>query len=166
MQYGILYFLSCEFLFSPLASSAWSAELPLIPMEDFFRNPEVASFSISPDGKKLAYKKPWKRRLNIYVRDIESGQERRLTSATDRDVAGFFWKGSDRIAFSQDKGGDENFHIFLVGIDGGDPKELTPFEGVKTYVLDDLEEDLRHLLISMNKNNPEVFDVYRCDLET
>ncbi|MDR2180087.1 MAG: S9 family peptidase [Synergistaceae bacterium] len=171
MQYGILYFLSFAFLLAPSASSALTADSAdlkpaLIPMEDFFRNPEVASFSISPDGKKLAYKKPWERRLNIYVRDIESGQERRLTSATERDISGFFWKGNDRIAFSQDKGGDENFHVFLVNIDGGEPKELTPFDGVKTYVLDDLEEDPRHLLISMNKNNPEVFDVYRCDLET
>jgi dipeptidyl aminopeptidase/acylaminoacyl peptidase len=139
---------------------------PLIPVEDFFRNPKLASFSISPDGKKLAFLKPWERRLNVYVRDIDTGEERRLTSATERDVADFFWKGGDRIAFSQDKGGDENFHVFLVGIGGGEPRELTPFDGVKTYVLDDLEEDPRHMLVSMNKNNPKVFDVYRCDLET
>jgi dipeptidyl aminopeptidase/acylaminoacyl peptidase len=135
-------------------------------MEDFFRNPETASFSISPDGSKLAYLKPWERRLNIYVRDVDSSEERRLTSSSERDIAGFFWKGSDRIAFLQDNGGDENFHIFLVGVGGEEPKELTPFDGVKTYVLDDLEEDPRHMLISMNKNNAEVFDVYRCDLET
>lgn len=168
MQYGFLFFLSMALLFSaPLTTSARAEAMPpLIPMEDFFRNPEVAGFTLSPDGTKLAYLKPWERRLNVYVRDIDSGKERRLTSATERDIAGFFWKGSDRIAFSQDKGGDENFHIFLVGIDGGEPKELTPFDGVKTYVLDDLEEDPHHMLISMNKDNPEVFDVYRCDLET
>jgi dipeptidyl aminopeptidase/acylaminoacyl peptidase len=171
MQYGTLCVLGFALFFAPFASSAWAAESTdfksaLIPMEDFFRNPDIASFAISPDGKKLAYKKPWERRLNVYVRDIENGEERRLTSATERDISGFFWKGSDRIAFSQDKGGDENFHIFLVGIEGGEPKELTPFDGVKTYVLDDLEEDPRHLLISMNKNDPKVFDVYRCDLET
>jgi dipeptidyl aminopeptidase/acylaminoacyl peptidase len=141
---------------------------PLVPVEDFFRNPDVVSFSISPDGKKLAYLKPWENRLNVHVRDLDGdkNKERRLTSATERDIGGFFWKGSNRIAFVQDRGGDENFHVFLVGADGGEPKELTPFDGVKTYVLDDLEEDPRHMLISMNKNNPEVFDVYRCDLET
>jgi len=143
-------------------------------MEDFFRNPDIASFSISPDGKKLAYVKPWERRLNVYVRDVESGEERRMTSITERDVSGFFWKGSDRIAFSRDRNGDENFHIFLVNLGdkpenpdaSPEPRELTPFDGVKTYVLDDLEEDPRHMLISMNKNNPEVFDVYRCELDT
>ena len=174
MQYGIFFF-SLLLLFSaPLTNGSWAGEaetatggLPaLIPMEDFFRNPDVASFSISPDGKKLAYVKPWERRLNVHVRDIDSGEERRLTSATERDIAGFFWKGNDRIAFVQDQGGDENYHIFLVAAEGGEPRELTPFEGVKTYVLDDLEEDPRHMLISMNRNNPEVFDVYRCDLDS
>ena len=168
MQYCVLFFLSLALLFTaPFTLSAWGAELPpLIPMEDFFKNPDIASFSISPDGKKLAYVKPWERRLNVHVRDIDSGEEQRLTSATERDIAGFFWKGSDRIAFVQDKGGDENFHIFLVDVKGGEPKELTPFDGVKTYVLDDLEEDPQHMLISMNRRNPEVFDVYRSNLET
>ncbi|MDR1377537.1 MAG: S9 family peptidase [Synergistaceae bacterium] len=170
MQYGLWSFLCAAALCAPLVVNAREARAdtspPLIPMEDFFRNPEVASFSISPNGKKLAYMKPWERRLNVYVRDIYSGEERRLTSAVERDVAGFFWKGNDHIAFRQDKGGDENFHIFLVDIGGGEPRELTPFDGVKTYVLDDLEEDPRHMLISMNKDNPKVFDVYRCDLDT
>ena len=169
MQYGVLCFLAVILIAaSPFVLSARTHVLPpLIPMEDFFRNPDISDFSISPDGNKLAYVKPWERRLNIYVRDVATGEERRLTSVTDRDVGGFFWKGSDRIAFSRDKGGDENFHVFLVGIaDDQEPRELTPFDGVKAYVLDDLEKDPRHILISMNKNNPEVFDVYRCDLET
>jgi dipeptidyl aminopeptidase/acylaminoacyl peptidase len=135
-------------------------------MEDFFRNPESLVFRISPDGNKLAYLKPWENRMNIFVRDIEGGEERRITSATERGVDGFFWKGSDSIAFLMDKNGDENFHVFRVKLDGGEPRELTPFDGVKARVVDDLEEDPRHMLISMNKDNPEVFDVYRCDLET
>jgi len=167
MNYGILCLVVALFvLASPLASGAANLP-PLIPVEDFFRNPEVARFVLSPDGKKLAFLRPWERRLNVYVRDLETGEERRLTSVTDRDLSGFFWKGSDRIVFSRDAGGDENFHLFLVGIEGdAEPKELTPFPGVRTFVIDDLEEDPRHMLISMNRTNPEVFDVYRIDLET
>ena len=52
----------------------------------------------------LAFVKPWERRMNVYVRDIETGAEKRVTSATERDIAGFFWKGSDRIVYIQDKG--------------------------------------------------------------
>jgi dipeptidyl aminopeptidase/acylaminoacyl peptidase len=139
---------------------------PLIPAEDFFRNPETVSYRISPDGSKLAYLKPWENRLNIYVRDIDGGVERRVTSATERGVSGFFWKGSDRIAFSQDKGGDENYHLFLAPAGGGEILELTPFDGVKVRVEDELTEDPDHMIISMNRDNPEVFDVYRCDIDT
>ena len=43
---------------------------PLIPMEDFFRNPEKSSFSISPNGNYIAYMKPWKTRMNVFVMEI------------------------------------------------------------------------------------------------
>ena len=165
------FVLSCVL---PLASTACAAESgedsssvpPVLPMEDFFRNPEVGAFSLSPDGAKLAFVKPWERRMNVYVRDIETGAEKRVTSATKRDIAGFFWKGSDRIVYIQDKGGDENFHIYLTDIEGKASRDLTPFDGVRAGVLDDLEEDPKHMLLEMNRRNPEVFDVYRCELAT
>ncbi len=146
-----------------------TAAVPLIPVEDFFKNTETAAFAISPDGKKLAFAKPWERRMNVYVRNIDSGEERRVTSATERDIAGFFWKGSNRIVYVQDSGGDENYHIYLVNLENNEKfeaRDLTPFKGVRAGVLDDLEEDPAHMLIKMNKNNPEVYDVYRCVLDT
>ena len=40
---------------------------PLIPMEDFMRNPEKSSFQISPDGNHIAFMKPWKIRMNVFI---------------------------------------------------------------------------------------------------
>ena len=115
---------------------------PQIPVQDFFRNPDTASYAISPDGSKLAFAKPWERRMNVYVRDIASGEERRVTSASERDIAGFFWKGSDRIVYAQDNQGDENFHVYIVNINNvNEARDLTPFEKVRAGVLDDLEEE-------------------------
>ena len=148
------------------AAVAFAAMPPLLPMEDFFRNPDRAAFSISPDGTRLAFARPWERRMNVYVREISTGIEKRITSATERDIAGFFWKGNERIVYAQDSGGDENFHVYIADIKGGEAKDLTPFENVKAGILDDLEDDPVHMLIDMNKNNPEVFDVYRCDINT
>ena len=45
---------------------------PLIPMEDFFKNPEKSSFQISPDGNYVAYMKPWEKRMNVHVLNIET----------------------------------------------------------------------------------------------
>ena len=39
-------------------------------MKDFFKNPEKASFRISPDGKYISYRAPWKNRMNIFVQKV------------------------------------------------------------------------------------------------
>ena len=160
-----IFILTVLMLVLPLGT-ALAALPPFLPMEDFFRNPDTAAFSISPDGTRLAYAKPWEHRMNVYVREIATGTEKRITSATERDIAGFFWKGSDKIVYVQDSGGDENYHVYITDIIKGDPKDLTPFEKVRASVLDDLEDDPSHMLIDMNQRNPEVFDVYRCDILT
>ena len=153
-------------LLAPFVSPAHAEMAPLIPLEDFFKNPETVGYSISPDGKKLAFLKPWNHRLNVYVKTIGTDEERRLTDATDRDIAGFFWKGNSKIVFVQDNGGDENHHVYIVSTEGGDPRDLTPTQGVKNYVQDGLREDPNHMLIATNQRNPQVFDIYRCEIET
>ena len=161
----ILFVLAVLFLVWPVCP-VFAAMPPLLPMEDFFRNPDTAAFSISPDGTRLAFARPWQHRMNVYVREISTGVEKRITSATERDIAGFFWKGSDKIVYAQDSGGDENFHVYITDIKGGEPRDLTPFEKVKAGILDDLEDDPVHMLIEMNNRNPEIFDVYRCNINT
>ncbi|MBQ7196682.1 MAG: S9 family peptidase [Synergistaceae bacterium] len=161
-----LLIISFVALFMLPATMAFAALPPLIPMEEFFKNAESAAFSISPDGTRLAFVRPWEHRMNVYIREIATGNEKRITSATERDIAGFFWKGSDKIVYAQDSGGDENFHIYITDINGAEPKDLTPFEKVRAGILDDLEDDPNHMLIDMNQRNPEVFDVYRCDINT
>ena len=86
-----------------------------LPMEDFFRNPEKSSFNISPDGLRIAYMKPWEegnRMMNIYVKSIDSDEELRLTKASERSIYGFFWISDERIAYVQDKGGDDKSQVW------------------------------------------------------
>ncbi len=142
-------------------------ELPrLIPMKDFFRNPESAGFGLSPDGSHLAFLKPWENRLNVHVQKIGEEEVTRITGATERDIAGYFWANNNRIAYVQDTAGDENFRLYAVNIDGSDLKELTPFEKVRVELIDRLKNDDEHILISMNKRNPRLFDVYRININS
>ena len=55
----------------------------------------------------------------------------RLTSATERDIAGYLWLGNNHIGYVQDTGGDENFRLYAVDIDGNNQADLTPFDSVK-----------------------------------
>jgi len=138
----------------------------LIPMEDFFRNPEKTGFSLSPNGEHLAFMKPWENRLNVHAQKIGEEEVTRITSATKRDIAGYFWANNNRIAYVQDRGGDENFRLYAVNIDGSEEKELTPFEKVRVQLIDDLKEDDEHILIGMNKRDARVFDAYRINVNT
>ena len=139
---------------------------PLIPLKDFFRNPVKVGYSLSPNGEYLAFMQPWENRLNVFVEKIGSGQATRVTSAKERDIAGYAWKGDSRIVYIQDTGGDENYRLYAVGIDGSNPKDLTPFEKVRAQIIDRLEQNENEILVGLNKRVKQVFDVYRINVNT
>jgi dipeptidyl aminopeptidase/acylaminoacyl peptidase len=152
------------------------AEAPKqFPLRDFFSNPERAYFRLSADGRTLGFMQPvsidgGKRRLNVYVQALEGskpvGEPRRLTSETARDISIYYWKGSDTILYSKDFGGDENFHVVAVDVKSGRITDLTPGDKLRAGIQDDLPDDDNHILVSHNRRNPELFDVYRYDLRT
>ncbi len=148
--------------FLTLCGVVFSADL--IPLRDFFRNPEKAAFRLSPGGQYLAFLQPYENRLNIFVRPTAGGETVRVTGETDRDLAGYFWKGDDHLVYMKDFKGDENFHLVVVDRDGGNLRDLTPFDGVRASVIDDLTDNPGEMLIGLNKRNPQVFDVYRINV--
>ncbi|HLP08309.1 MAG TPA: S9 family peptidase [Opitutaceae bacterium] len=147
------------------AAAAPATPPPLVPLRDFFRNPEKTTFSLSPDGTYLAWLQPWENRLNIHVQKIGSPEVVRVTAATARDIRRYFWKG-DRLVYLLDQGGDENFRFYSVGRDGSAPKELTPFEGVRADLVDDLRDHDTDAIIQLNRRDPKVFDAYRLNAAT
>ncbi|MET0344775.1 MAG: S9 family peptidase, partial [Casimicrobiaceae bacterium] len=157
--------LAATILMTTVTASAQDASS--IPMRDFFRNPERAYFRISSDGKTLSFMQPWERRMNIYVQPVGSKAEPvRITSEKDRDIPNYFWKGPNRVVYTKDVGGDENDHIVVVDKRGGEPKDMTPFPGVKAQIVDALDEFPDRMLVGLNQRNKEIFDVYDLDLAT
>ena len=140
----------------------------LIPLEDFFKKPEIARIRISPNGKYLAYLKPYKRRLNIHVKKFGGLEpEKRVTSQTDRDIAYFFWKENDTLVFVRDFGGNELYHFFRVSAQSEDEKDLTPFKGVRHTLISDLEDITEDtIIIGSNKRDLKIFDAYRLNVKT
>lgn len=148
-----------------LVSTSVTAQPRRIPLRDFFRNPERTAYELSPSGENYAFLMPYESRLNIFVQSRNGGDARRLTSETDRDIQGYWWKGNDRLLFVKDKGGDENYHLFSVSLDGKQT-DLTPFDSVTVQVIDGLIDRDDEILIAMNKRNREVFDVYHVHLKS
>ena len=137
---------------------------PLIPMEDFFRNPEKSSFQISPNGSYIAFMKPWKTRMNVFVMDMSTKVEKRLTASELRSIYGFTWLTDNRIGYVKDDGGDENMHFYAINIDGTNEIDLTPFENIQARIIDDLEDDPNNVIIGLNKRNPQIHDPYRINI--
>ena len=137
---------------------------PLIPMQDFFRNPEKSSFKISPNGEHIAYMKPWKARMNVFVMDMNTKKEVRLTSSQERGIYWFAWLNNNRIGYIKDEGGNENMHFYAVNVDMSNEIDLTPFENVQARIIDDLEDDPNHIIMGLNKRNPQIHDPYRINV--
>ena len=163
---SVRLFLFTAFL-ATLCNSNASAELPeLIPLRDFFRNPVESGHSLSPNGEYIGFLKPWNSRMNIFVQKIGEEDATRVTSVTERDIPGFFWATDDRIVYSLDKGGDENYHVFAINRDGSNELDLTPFEETRASVIDDLRDDPEHMLIRHNERDKRTFDVFRVNVNT
>jgi len=136
-----------------------------ISLHDFFRNPERTDYQISGDGRYISWLEPYERRMNIVVMERATGEKRRVTEVTDRDINAHFWKG-DRILFHRDFDGDENFHLFSVAPDGSGASDLTAFENVRAMVLDEREEEQDNIYVAMNRRDPRFFDVWRLNVVT
>ena len=141
-------------------------EVRKIPLEDFFKNSEKTSYSISPDGKYFSYMAPYENRMNIFVQAVGADSATRISQETERDIAGYFWANNDRILYLKDTGGDENFQLYGINLDGTDPQTYTAIPGVRTQIIDPLEEIDSLIIIGINQRNPQVFDPYRLNLET
>ena len=163
LLFGLLGAMSIGFLLN-IQLMAQSPEI--IPLENFFKNSDRTSYDISPDGKYISFLGPYESRMNIFVQKIGSEKVTRITSETDRDIAGYFWANNSRVLFLKDSGGDENFALYGVDNNGKNQKCFTCFEGVRTQIIDDLEDQEDEVIIGLNKRNPQVFDPYRLNIKT
>ncbi len=141
---------------------------PIISRDILFGNPERTSPSLSPDGQYLAYVAPDdKNVLQVWLRTVGQEDDRQLTADKKRGIRAFFWTyNPDQLIYAQDSDGDENWHLYLVNIQSNIVRDLTPFQGVRAQVVDLDHNFPEELLVGMNLNNPQVFDVYHVNLKT
>ncbi|MFI5170847.1 MAG: S9 family peptidase [Chitinophagales bacterium] len=138
-----------------------------IPVEDFFKNPEKTAFCISPDGAYVSYLGPVESRLNIFVQKADGNSPPvQVTTEIDRDISYYFWKNDNTLLYIKDSGGDENYKLFAINKDGSGKRDLTPEKNVRIEIIDELRDFPDEVIISMNKNNPALFEPYRINIRT
>jgi dipeptidyl aminopeptidase/acylaminoacyl peptidase len=151
-----------------LQGAAAKADLPpLIPRDVLFGNPDKISPNISPDGQRLAYIAPDEGVLNVWVRTVGKKDDRAVTKDRKRGIRSYFWaEDNTHLLYIQDKGGDENWHLYSVDLKENEERDLTPFEGVQARVLAVDPAFPNEILIGVNNRNPQLHDVFRVDLAT
>jgi len=136
-------------------------------VEDYFARPKASTFRFSPDGTYMSYReKDENLKRHIYVRNLATGEVKRAIEEKEELIRGYAWVNNERMVYLMDQGGDENYHLYAVDLDGSNQKDLTPFEGVRAQFSDLLKEDKDHIIVQMNKNNPQIFEPFKVNVVT
>jgi len=150
------------------AEPAYLKDVPLIPRQILFGNPEKAAARISPDGKRMSFLAPVDGVLNVWVGptgDVAAAKP--VTNDKKRGIRSYFWAyTSKHLLYTQDAGGDENFHVYCVDLDKGETKDLTPLKGVAAQIEAVSHRFPNEILIGLNDRDEKVHDVHRVNLET
>ena len=150
---------------------------PLIDRELLFGNPEIAGAQLSPDGKYIAFLKPWKDTRNVWVKKVEEpfSAARLLTAETKRPVAGFLWSRDAKfVIFVKDNDGDENFNAYAVdptaspasGSEAPAARDLTGLKGTVVQLYSAPKHDPDILYIGLNDRDKAWFDLYKLKIST
>jgi len=141
---------------------------PLIERTVLFGNPVRFQGRLSPDGTKMSFRAPVDGVMNIWVGDRgDFSSVKAITHDSGRGIPAHFWAlDSQHVLYTQDQGGDENWHLYSVDLDSGDTLDLTPYEGVQAQMLAQSEKVPGVVIVGMNDRDPQWHDVYRVDLAT
>lgn len=150
---------------------------PIIDRELIFGNPEIAGAQLSPDGKYVAFQKPWKDTRNVYVKGVNEpfSAARLLTTETKRPIAGFFWTRDGKyILYVKDNDGDENYNVYAVdpsaspvaGADAPASRDLTGLKGVRVELVDVPKNDPDVVYIGLNDRDKAWHDLYKLKIST
>ncbi|ASW73213.1 peptidase S9 [Chryseobacterium piperi] len=135
-------------------------------VEDYFEKPKASAFKISPNGKYLSYKeKDQDKKNHVYIKDLSSGKITKAIIEKDDLIGSYGWLNSKRLFYTQDKGGNENVHLYATDIDGGNTKDLTPFEGTRIEGVQILK-DTDFVIVTMNKNNKQIYEPFKINYKT
>lgn len=136
-------------------------------VEDYFAKPKSSSFQLSPNGRYLSYmEKDDHNKRHVMIKEVSTGKVALAIEEKQELIRGYGWINDSRLVYVMDKGGDENYHLYTVDLDGNNNVDLTPYDGVQASILSLLKEQKDFIIISMNKDNKQIFEPYKVNVNT
>jgi dipeptidyl aminopeptidase/acylaminoacyl peptidase len=177
---AFVFAILCAGLLAGMPRSAFGqngAQPPIIDRELFFGDPEISGAQISPDGKFIAFVKPFKGTRNVWVKRTEEPFDaaKPITNDKSRPIAQYFWSRDGKyILFVQDKAGDENYLVYAVnpaespaaGEDVPAARNLTDAKGVRAAIYAVPRSEPDAIYIGLNDRDKAWHDLYKVKIST
>lgn len=162
---------------APLATFAQSTQPAIIDRELFFGDPEISAAQLSPDGKFIAFVKPFKGTRNVWVKRTEEpfDSAKPITADKSRPVTQYFWSRDGKyVLFAQDKAGDENYNVYAVnpadspaaGEDVPAARNLTDAKGIRAAIYAVPRSEPDAMYIGLNDRDKAWHDLYKVKIST
>lgn len=128
-------------------------------IDQFYKNLKIRGGNFSPDDSKLLVSSNETGIFNIYALATDGSSKEQLTnSAVETNLAISYFPEDDRILFTADEGGNENYKLFMQS-PAGSVKDLTPYDSVRNSFMG-WSHDLKSMFIGSNKRDARFMDVY------
>lgn len=159
------------------AISAYAELPPLIDRDAFFGEVKITAAKISPDGKYIAFLKPYNGTRNIWVKAASEpfSAARPMSAETKRPVSAYFWsRDAKYLLYTQDQLGDENFNVYAIDPSAAPDKQtgvpavrnLTDAKGSRVEIFDLPKSDPDVMYIGLNDRDKAWHDLYKLRIST
>ena len=117
---------------------------------------------VAADGSELLVRCDDTGSMQVYRIGARGDDRVQLTFLTEPVSAARYVPGTDDVVVAVDRGGNENYQLWLVDVHGGDPRPLVVEENIK-HDLGDVSRDGRLIAFTSTKRNRVDIDVYVLD---
>ncbi len=124
-----------------------------------FSNTAVAAAGFSHDGTKVLVSSDKSGAFNLYALPVAGGEPERLTTSAESQWAVSYFPSDDRVLYTEDKGGDEIYHLYVRAVDGT-TRDVTPGDAARAGFLG-WSGDGKHFWVTTTERDPKAADVYR-----
>ena len=136
-----------------------------VPVNDFFKTQDRALYRLSPNGKYLSYLTLKDKKQHLVVEDLEHGKTVEVSKPEERNISFYCWVSNEELIYYKEKDGSRfQTDLYIVNKNGSEERLLNADEKSKVRLLDDQLIDDKFLLITSNKRDSTVFDVYRLNV--
>ena len=128
-------------------------------MDQFSKTLSIGGSSFNKDETKLLVTSNETGIRNVYTLDLATGERTPVTESEDTTRAVSFFRNDDRIIFMRDRGGNENFHIYVVDPTDGSTTDITGEDGIRELFWGFSESGDR-FFVSTNKRDRRFMDLH------